>query len=65
MFTLGEALLSVMMNDRSAVVRRWANREDWERHKSTIAELYESMTLAQLKEHMELHYGLSATYVSS
>jgi hypothetical protein len=53
------------MNDHSAVVRRWATREDWERHKSTIAELYESMTLAQLKEHMELHHGLSATYVSS
>jgi hypothetical protein len=44
-----------------AIAKRWASREDWEIHRSTISSLHESMTLTQLKEHMEVNHGFSAT----
>lgn len=45
----------------AAAARKWAAEDDWERHKATIARLYETMTLAELKDYMEANHGLSAT----
>ena len=45
----------------AAATRKWAGEDDWERHKATITRLYESMTLAELKDYMEVNHGLSAT----
>ena len=49
------------MPETAAANRKWAAEEDWERHKATIATLYETMTLAELKDYMEVHHGFSAT----
>ncbi|KAB5585169.1 hypothetical protein GE09DRAFT_17784 [Coniochaeta sp. 2T2.1] len=45
----------------AAAARKWAAEDDWERHKATITTLYETMTLAELKDYMEVNHGLSAT----
>ncbi len=49
------------MPETAAAARKWAAEDDWERHKATITRLYETMTLAELKDHMEANHGLSAT----
>ncbi|KAB5559588.1 hypothetical protein GE09DRAFT_1057328 [Coniochaeta sp. 2T2.1] len=45
----------------AAAARKWAAEDDWERHKATITTMYETMTLAELKDYMEVNHGLSAT----
>jgi hypothetical protein len=45
----------------ATATRKWATEDDWEQHKTTIVTLYETMTLAELKDYMESNHGLSAT----
>lgn len=48
-------------SESPAANRKWAAEQDWECHRATIARLYETMTLAELKDYMEVKHGLSAT----